>query len=194
MNISYDEVRRIYRLEKNTSKLVDVSEDFYNLLNEFIKEEKQRYLKSLKDFSIEEARDFANLKKMVEEIFLLRERKILNLALLASRGGEEITVVLAVPEKKMFSAVLDLLQKQRGLLTEMFQSNVPTKEASPQKTKSLETIKIQVSKDVPAFIGTDMKEYGPYKNTQKVELPFSIAKLFLERKLGERVSGVHHNM
>lgn len=187
MDLSYDEVRRIYRLEKNTSKLVEVPEDFYNLLNEFIKEEKQRYLKCLKDFSIEEARDFANLKKMVEEIFLLRERKILNLALLASRGNESTKFSMAIPEKKMFGSVQELLQKQRGLLLEMFQPGAPAKESSSEKAKTLNTVKIRVSKEVPAFIGADMKEYGPFKSEQKVELPFSIAKLFLERKLGERL-------
>ena len=64
--LSYDEIRRIYRLEKNTSKLVELPEDFYNLLNDFVKEQKENYIQNLKDFSIEEARNFANLKKMVE--------------------------------------------------------------------------------------------------------------------------------
>ena len=44
MNVSYDELRRIYRLEKNTSKLVEVDDDFFEKLNAFMKSEKEEYL------------------------------------------------------------------------------------------------------------------------------------------------------
>jgi DNA replication initiation complex subunit (GINS family) len=183
--LSYDEIRRIYRLEKNTSKLVEVADDFYNVLNEFIKQEKEHYLESLKDFSIEEARDFANLKKMVEEIFLLRQRKILNMALLSSRGNNDSKLAMAGPELKTFSSVTALLEKQRETVEEMFQAN-GTEKTSGEKKKSLDLVPLKILKEVPAFIGTDMKEYGPFSSNQTVELPFAIAKLFMERKLAER--------
>lgn len=183
--LSYDEIRRIYRLEKNTSKLVEVQDDFYNVLNEFIKQEKERYLESLKDFSIEEARDFANLKKMVEEIFLLRQRKILNMALLSSRGNNDSKLALAGPELKTFSSVVALLEKHQQTVEEMFQAN-STAKTGAEKAKELDLVEVKILKEVPAFIGTDMKEYGPFSQNQTVELPFAISKLFLERKLAER--------
>lgn len=188
MDLSYDEVRRIYRLEKNTSKLVELPEDFYSQLDAFLKEEKQRYLNSLKEFSIDDARDFSNMKKMVEEVFVLRERKILNLALLASRGNEDNKIVLALPEQKMFNQVVVLLQKQREWLDDMFRPSASRKGASESNARVADAVKVKVLKDVPAFIGTDMKEYGPFVPQQTVELPFAIAKLFSERKLGERLA------
>lgn len=183
--LSYDEIRRIYRLEKNTSKLVEVQDDFYNVLNEFIKQEKERYLESLKDFSIEEARDFANLKKMVEEIFLLRQRKILNMALLSSRGNNDSKLALAGPELKTFSSVVALLEKHQQTVEEMFRAHA-TPKTTGEKSKELDLVEVRILKEVPAFIGTDMKEYGPFSANQNVELPFAISKLFLERKLAER--------
>ena len=83
MKVDYDELRRIYRLEKNTSKLVELQEDFYNSLNEFVQEEKTNYLDSLKDLSNSKAKDFNNLKKMLEEFFSIRQKKLLNQALIA---------------------------------------------------------------------------------------------------------------
>lgn len=183
MELSYDEIRRIYRLEKTSSKLVEFSEDFYNKLNDFIKQEKQNYIKSLKEFSLEEARDFANLKKMVEEIFSIREKKILNLALIASRTGEESSEHLAQQEQRMFKEILIVLQRQRKMLNEIFAGNHETK--SERKESDLESMQLRILKEVPAFMGTDMKEYGPFSKEQKVELPYKIAKLFLERKLAE---------
>ncbi len=183
MELSYDEIRRIYRLEKNTSRLVEVGESFYNKLNDFVKQEKENYIKSLKEFSLEEARDFANLKKMIEEIFSIREKKILTLALVASRTNEHNSEHMAVQEKQMFTEILAVLQRQRRLLAEIFAANGNSH--TEKKEKELEWMKIRVLKEVPAFIGTDMKEYGPFSKDQEVELPYKIANLFLERKLGE---------
>lgn len=182
--LSYDEIRRIYRLEKNTSKLVELPEDFYNLLNDFVQEQKENYIQNLKDFSIEEARDFANLKKMVEEIFVLRERKILNAALIASRSGESQSMQLATPEKKVFDAVLLVLEKQHTVLVDMFSSHGSGKKDS-KSSRALDDTQVKILSEVPAFIGTDMKEYGPFSQNQRVSLPNKVAKLFFDRKLGE---------
>jgi len=183
MELSYDEIRRIYRLEKSTSRLVEVGERFYNALNDFIKKEKQNYIKSLKEFSLEEARDFANLKKMIEEIFSIRERKILSLALIASRTNEQGNEHMALQEKIMFNEILAVLQRQRKMFSEIFSANGNSELKG--KDKELDTLSIKILKEVPAFMGTDMKEYGPFEKDQTVELPFKVAKLFIERKLGE---------
>lgn len=41
MKIDFDELRRIHRLEKNTTKLVEVDEDFIDSLEKFVDEEKK---------------------------------------------------------------------------------------------------------------------------------------------------------
>ena len=133
---------------------------------------------------MDEARDFANLKKMVEEVFLLRQKKMLNLALLASKSNETTRFAMALPEQKTFESLVSLLEKQRGLVENLFFSGA-------QKTgesRAAEGVRVKLLKDVPAFIGTDMKEYGPFSARQEIDLPFSIAKLFFERKLGERLN------
>ncbi len=189
MNLSYDEIRRIYRLEKSTSRLVDVDPDFYNSLNDFVALEKEKYLQSLKDFSLEDARDFANLKKMVEEIFLFRQKKILSLALVASRSGFEAEERLSRQEQKLLSELVDLLNTHRMLLNQLFGEKGGKESKSAQAEPGLNTLSIKILKEVPAFIGTDMKEYGPFNEGQTVELPNKVAKLFLDRKLAEVKSG-----
>lgn len=178
MDLSYDELRRIYRLEKNTSRLVDVEEDFYDSLSLFVQASKKEYLASLKDVSSSKARNFANLKKIVEEIFALREKKLIMRALLASRNGEEINERLASLEKKTFKELLAVLNKHRGFLMQAFE---------PEKRKSAENVErsIKLLKEVPAFVGPDMKEYGPFSVDQTVLVPFKVAELLVARKLAE---------
>lgn len=179
MEMDYDEIRRIYRLEKSTSRLVEVESDFYDSVNEFICEEKEEYIKSLKDFSIAKARDFTNLKKMVDEIFSLREKKILNKALTTSRTGETSEQNMCKQEKKTYNDMLKILEKHRGFLSDIFESD---NKKSKKKTKPTET-KVEILKQIPSFVGSDMKEYGPFSKGQKVTLPEKVALLLKSRKL-----------
>jgi len=183
MQLDYDEIRRIYRLEKNTSSMVEVEDDFFDSLNKFMAEQKKDYLKSLKNFSTTKARDFTNIKKMVEEIFLLREKKLLNRALIASTVGEISENRVAREEKKTFKEMLAVLEKHKSCLNEIFE---PMEKNPVKEEKKASVVKLKILKDVPSFVGTDMKEYGPFSEGQNVELPTKIASLLVSRKLAEK--------
>lgn len=186
MQLSYDEIRRIHRDEKNSSRLVELPSTFYSELNDFIKQEKKAYVSSLKDFSITKARNFTNLKKMIEEIFSTREKKILSRALIASRTGELSARNVASQEDKFFEALLSTIKKHNTILDELF-SDSELKESAPKKSE-LSTIKVSIKQEIPSFVGADMKNYGPYSKSENVELPYKIAKLLISRTFAEEVS------
>ncbi len=175
MKIDYDELRRIHRLEKNTSRLVEVEEDFIDSIEVFVEEEKKKYVTSLKNFSSGEIREFANLKRIIEEIFLMREKKILNKALITSHTKETDSEKMAVQEKEMFKKLLKVLDAHAEMYSTFF----------GEKTSRSNIVSVQMLKDVPTFVGTDMKEYGPFSSGQNVELPQKVAKLFVSRKLAQ---------
>jgi len=175
MKIDYDELRRIHRLEKNTSKLVEVDEDFIDSLHDFVEEEKKKYIASLKNFSSSDVREFANLKRVVEEIFLMREKKILNKALISAHTKEAEAEKMAKQEKETFKRLLKVLEEHYDLFASFFGE----KDAQPS------LVSLSILKDVPTFVGTDMKEYGPFSEGQTVQLPQKIAKLFITRKIAE---------
>ncbi len=181
MDLTYDEIRRIHRLEKNSSKLVEVEQEFYNDLHSFLSGEKKDYLDSLKDLSSTKARDFSNLKKMVEEVFAIREKKLLNRALVASRTKECDDSHMAAQEKKAFREMISLLEKHQRLLEEIF-SGGPD---GGHSGKDLNTLSVEILSDIPEFVGSDMKEYGPFNKGNVVALPLKIAKLLSSRKLAE---------
>lgn len=176
MKITYDELRRIQRLEKNTSSLVEVEDDFIDSIGLFVEEQKKIYLASLKDFASSDAREFANLKRVIEEIFLLREKKILNKALIASRTEENELEKVAKQEKETFKKITKILSEHDDLCSKLF---------GERKEKKSALKKLTILKDVPTFVGTDMKEYGPFSEGDEVELPEKVAKLFIIRKLAK---------
>ena len=186
MKLDYEELRRVYRLEKNTSKLVELPEDFYNSLNEFVAGEKKNYLESLKDLGSSKGRDFSNLKKMLEEFFSMRQKKLLNQALLSLHTGESLEERLAMQEKELFRIVIAALQKHDALFEEIF-SNHDTDEAKAESKsrQDLRTVQVKVLKKVPAFVGSDLKEYGPFSENQAVSLPYKVAKLLISKSMAE---------
>lgn len=218
-NLDYEEMRRIYRLEKSTTRLVDVPEDFFHLLHFFIQDERAKYLDSLKDLNATKAKDFGNLKKLVEEWFSVREKKLLNTVLISARTNDHDDEHMAQPEKELYGILLSALQTHRKLVNEVLDANGMSIEPPASKVKAEEETKtsetqtkresevetppisretvskpasteksnqrITILAEVPSFVGTDMKEYGPYKEGEVVELPSKIAELFISRKLGE---------
>ena len=92
---------------------------------------------------------------------------------------------LATPEKKVFDAVLLVLEKQHTVLADMFSSQSGSGKKDSKSSRTPDNTQVKILSEVPAFIGTDMKEYGPFSQNQRVSLPHKVAKLFFDRKLGE---------
>ena len=76
MGLDYDELRKIYRFEKNNSGLAEVDGDFFDSLTDFFEKQKKDYLHSLHDLSSSKAKVFSNLRKIITEIFNIREKRI----------------------------------------------------------------------------------------------------------------------
>jgi hypothetical protein len=176
MRLDYDELRRIHRLEKNTSKLVEVEDDFIDSLKIFVEEEKKKYLASLKNFSSSDAREFTNLKRIVDDIFQMREKKILNKSLISAHTNDYDDTNMAKEEKETFKKIFKVLSEHREIFRFLFGE---TTQVSSDLTK------LTILQEVPTFVGTDMKEYGPYSEGQEVELPLKVAKLFITRKIAQ---------
>ncbi|MFA4907343.1 MAG: hypothetical protein WC602_03670 [archaeon] len=187
MKLDYEEVRRIHRLEKNSSRLVDVEQDFYDSLAVLVKQQRENYTESLKDLSssANAAREFSNLRKMIEEIFAMREKKLFSLALVSSSTKENGSEHLANEEKRMIASLMGLLERHNETLEGLFSENNHNENGSPEEKREEESVSIEIISEVPGFIGTDMKEYGPYSAGRMVSLPKKIAKLFVSKGLGK---------
>ena len=90
---------------------------------------------------------------------------------------------MALQEKELFKKMLELLEEHGALLNGLFENEAAEKKPS----KDLNNLSVRILSDIPEFVGSDMKEYGPYRKGQKVAIPLKIAKLLESRKLGEVV-------
>lgn len=191
MVVNYDEMRRIYRLEKNTTRLVPIEDDFYNQLHEFVISEKKAFMDSISSLGApSENKEFVNLKRIVQEWFLMRQKKILNQSLISVRTGDEPTSGMAKPEMVLFDTMVQTLSSHHALLEALFSMSgkeLPTlkMETATVAAPELSSLDVKIVADVSSFVGFDSKEYGPYEPGIHVELPYKIAKLLIGRKLAE---------
>ncbi|MCD6434209.1 MAG: DNA replication complex GINS family protein [Candidatus Diapherotrites archaeon] len=177
MKLDYEELRRIHRLEKSTSQIVKVDVDFFSELKKFMQEQKKEYLKAIKELDSAKAKSFENLRKLVEEIFLIRERKLLNKALIASRTNELDDSGLAEEEKQALRKMIKIINSHRDNLYSILE----------EKKLEEESITVKIVKPVEVFIGPDKKEYGPFEENQSVSLPKKVALLLIKNNLAEEI-------
>ena len=181
MDITYDEVMKVRRLEKSATRLVKLEPDFYEKLGKFIAKELG---KTNGTVSLDQVREFENLKQAIVDIYNMRERKILSQALLASRSGNADTEHLTNMEKELYENLLLFLNRYRGNLNLYFEKEGG--ESLDSTPEPLNNVTVSILEDIPSFVGEDMKEYGPFEKDKKIELPQSVANLLVARDLAKK--------
>jgi DNA replication initiation complex subunit (GINS family) len=179
--LDFDELRKIYRLEVKSPKLSKLNADFYKALKKYIKLEKKKYLNALESFSQIDLKKFENLKKMVQKIREIRLKKCLNLCLIYSRTNDFAEDNLIDFEVDFVKDVLKLMDKQNQYTNSLF--------GLKKKKKELlqDYVKVKVLQDIPSFIGTDMKEYGPFEKGEVCEVPKNVYDILYSKKIVEKV-------
>ncbi len=183
--MDYTELRRVYRLEKNSSQLVKLEPGFYPDLKALLREQRSSYLSNIKNGNLSKAKNYSELTKLVREILQLREKKILHKALVVSRSGEFSDSNLTKEEKKTFSGILEVLRSHKSEINGLLGESEKPESRKKSERKDSQSVKVSISKEVPAFVSADMKEYGPFSEGQEVELPKKTAELLVSRKLAE---------
>jgi len=167
--ISFDYLKKILNEEKSSSNLVKIPDNFYELVEEYIKG-KMKLAKEKKD-EIE----IRNIKRIVENIFSLRERKILNFAIMNARIGFKVQN-LTKKEEEFFNKIVELLKERRKEIEKLNEII--------EGKKEMEKL-IVFKQDFPSFVGIDGKTYGPFKKGDIAKLPEENMKILVEKGIAE---------
>jgi len=135
-------------------------------------EGKKRLAKEKKD-EIE----LRNIERIVENIFNLRERKIINFAIMAARAGVQPSN-LTSEEKQFFQKVFETLKERRIILDKI-------KSALEGEVKKELEIMVVFKQDFPAFVGIDGQTYGPFKKGDIAKLPEENMKILVSKGIVE---------
>ena len=181
--MNYEDLRRIQRLEKASSKLLEIHEDFYNDLKDY-----KQTLDTTKD-DLESLKFVGNFEKIAKDVYERREQKIVRRALGSVRSDSSDEENLVGFENQMYNELVETLRKYRdkffdstGIVEEkVFEEKEEEKlEEKKKDEKTEELLMIHVSKDIPQFITSEGK-FGPFKKEEEVSLPKKICNI-LEKK------------
>jgi DNA replication initiation complex subunit (GINS family) len=167
--ISYKTLRRLQQGEQTASVLTKINVNFYQDLSSYIKTieksvENEKNPLKLKLFT-DEAQ---NTKKIANSIYELREKKIVQAALVEQ---------IAVSRKEIFEEPIDRHSKK--------QPSSPPVVDQPKRDLNTNPI-VRVLEDTPEFIGTDEKTYSLRKE-DVLSLPREMTEPLLKKGVVKQV-------
>ena len=167
--INYKTLRRIQEMEKKSPSLTRITPNFYNDLSNYLENLDDRLGKeSLPQKKMFLKVEIKDTNKIVTSIYEMREKKILLATISKARGGNPNLKNLVDAEKDLFESTLNLMtQMRKQVLEKRSKGRTETKKVvepkkEDKKNEEQENSKpvVRVTKGIPKFIGTDMKEYN----------------------------------
>lgn len=188
----------IYRKERTSPYLQDVGKDFYKQLESYINEIYSKYEEHSKKGEISKLTvlldEFKNIKAVINDLYEIRERKILLNALYYVKSGEEVAVEnLTSEEEAMLKKIAGILREQRSSVLEKIISEKAAAEMRMPETKEKQVtlkekmITIRMLKDLPPIVGVDGRVYGAFKEEDVVTLPEPNALVFINQGVAEQI-------
>ncbi len=202
ISITYEKLFDLTRKEKGNEELQKLDDDFYNNLTGYLNDKKSILQSSKTDstmFSKPEKeitrKQMENIKKLINELYMRREQKIMNLAIMKSRTNSGLidTGAMLEEEKILFNNMVSILEEyKKEVLFNILRGNKPNKpskidkngsseESTQQGEEKQESMKVEFVHDVPKFVGKEMETYGPYTQGNVIELPSQIANILINK-------------
>jgi DNA replication initiation complex subunit (GINS family) len=207
INITYETLFELLRREKNREELQKLENSFFSDVAAYIKgkEETLEQLKSKQDlFASEEKakaeKQIENLRKILKEQYERREKKMIEMAIDASKTASAIidTSAMLAEEKLFYENILGLLNRFRqDVLLNLQYARIPQikkidetkpaepkiEEKEPEEDPNIRAIRFIHA--VPMFVGPDFEEYGPFVEGDNAKLPVEIANILINKGRAE---------
>ena len=191
--ITYENLYEILRREKYRSELQKLDSNFYQSVVKYLKEKTAILESQSKKDSIFASTEvqktqtqLKNVQKILKELYEKRENKIIQFALFTSRSQNiQDTSIMLPEEEALYNHMRKALDTHRdGILLNLLQNKLPEVALFEQKDLKIEektdTLSIKIIEDIPAFVGPDLKTYGPYLKGTMQDIPKDVAQLLVQ--------------
>ena len=142
--LTFESIRDVERGERDSKRLQRLPENWHEDLRDYVASKESRADKTPEDML-----EIQNVKSIINRLLDLREKKVIDQALITVRTGAPPENLMSVEEKLFWEAV-ESLKSFRGEF-------LPTR---PSPKAKVEEKKYKITKSLPAFLGPDMKTYS----------------------------------
>jgi len=178
--ITYQEIYDILRKEKYNEALQELPRDFFKELAEYIAD-KRKLLSRESDSALFSdtlrmtRKQLDNALSVIKELLAIRERKVLNLAFAAAQTGvtKRDTDNLLEHERDLFEISVKKLEENQKLIKKRLEG------VEQGEGKDLKNLFIKFKQDIPAFLGPDGQEFGPFKEGEIANLAKEIVDILI---------------
>lgn len=203
--ITYESIRSTQRTERE-EVLQKLPDNFFESVREwFVRKEKLKDITSLLEVE--------NANKLMEDLINRRQKKIV-LAALRTVRGQLPPQNLTDEERKIFDEIVKSLKAFKNNMNEKFKGygkiaeekiqdakktieemkpSEPVTASVVEETIEMKPIKpngkhmVKILKDLPRFVGADLKSYGPLKIGDIITLSKEMGELLINRKVAENI-------
>ena len=203
--ITYETIRSSQRTERE-EVLQKLPDNFFESVREwFVRKEKLKDITSLLEVE--------NANKLMEDLINRRQKKIVLSALRTVRG-QLPPQNLTDEERKIFDEIVKSLKAFKNNMNEKFKGygkiaeekiqdakktieemkpSEPVTAPVVQETIEMKPIKpngkhmVKILKDLPRFVGPNLKSYGPLKVGDIITLSKEMGELLINRKVAENI-------
>lgn len=181
--MNYNDLYKAWKLEKESTQLQKLPKDFYSDLADYMRKvsEEQRMLDEKALMAKLLTKEYAHTKRLFTELLQIRRNKIATEIL--DSGSIPIEACTREEEKLAndLTAVTDTYEK---MLKEVFEGKAVQVKETGEKPKK---ILVRFLKPLPAIIGVDMKNHGPFKQEDLALLPAENAEALLKQGIVVKV-------
>lgn len=175
--ITYNDLYEALRKEKYKEELQSLPKNFIRDVADYLKDKKESS-ENKTDLFIDsvqkEKKRFENAFSIFKELFIIRKKKILNLAFVASETGisKRFFENMLSFEKELFEGVVKSIQKSEEMLNkEMLGERIEDK-----------FVLVRFLESVPSFFDLDGDEIGPFSKGEIANITREIAEVLEKDK------------
>ena len=196
----YQELNKIWQYERSHSTVASLSEDFWNMIRDYVKQVEVRLQNLDPDFLLAPIirQEIRNVRYMIHDVHQLRLGKLIhNLSALTEENnwtkeekwalnqfrdilGQLDLVVNAIEKGTQISEDLSSPTAPPHIPDSSSSSNTP-KEVSPQKIPKY--LLVRFLESLQSIAGLDLRPYGPFHPEDIVTLPVEIARPLIQQNI-----------
>lgn len=183
--ITYTEIYEVLRKEKYSDQLQKLPKNFLTEVANYFKEKKKITDKDESIFSdtlTKTKKQLDNARSILREIIMLRERKIINLTLVAAKIGisKRDTENMLNHEKELFITITKKIGESEKKLGDLMKGN-------NNEEKTLKNQLIRFKQDTPEFLDIGNRTIGPFKKGDVANLPKEIMDILIKNNQAVKI-------